>query len=77
MPAATTAVTEAQIAEAAFHLWETEGRPEGRAEDHWYRAMTSLKAQATPRAPAKARTAKPAAAKAAAPKAKAAKSKAV
>jgi hypothetical protein len=26
------------IADLAFRLWEEEGRPEGRAEDHWLRA---------------------------------------
>jgi hypothetical protein len=25
--------------EAAYDLWEREGRPDGRAEDHWQRAM--------------------------------------
>jgi Protein of unknown function (DUF2934) len=26
------------VADLAFRLWEEEGRPEGRAEDHWLRA---------------------------------------
>lgn len=30
------------IADLAFHLWEEEGRPEGRAEDHWLRAAVLI-----------------------------------
>ena len=26
---------EQRIRERAYHLWEVEGRPEGRAEEHW------------------------------------------
>ncbi len=26
------------IADMAFRLWEEEGRPEGRSDDHWLRA---------------------------------------
>ena len=28
------------IREAAYRLWEDEGRPEGRALDHWLRASS-------------------------------------
>jgi hypothetical protein len=31
--------TEQSIREAAFFLWEREGRPEGRALDHWTAAQ--------------------------------------
>ena len=34
----------------AYEIWESEGRPEGRALEHW------LAAQATCRSPAKSRT---------------------
>jgi Protein of unknown function (DUF2934) len=30
---------EQAVREAAYLLWEREGRPEGRARDHWVRAM--------------------------------------
>jgi DUF2934 family protein len=29
---------EEAIREAAYFIWENEGRPEGRALDHWLRA---------------------------------------
>lgn len=35
-------IDEARIREAAYHLWLKEGRPEGRAEDHWHRAHAAL-----------------------------------
>ena len=28
------------VRDRAYYLWEHEGRPEGRAHDHWYRAAT-------------------------------------
>jgi len=28
------------IREAAYSIWEREGRPDGRAQDHWLRAIT-------------------------------------
>jgi Protein of unknown function (DUF2934) len=31
---------EKAIRERAYFLWESEGRPEGRALDHWRRAAT-------------------------------------
>jgi hypothetical protein len=40
----TPRIDDSMIAEAAFHLWEAEGRPNGRAEDHWHRARTALEA---------------------------------
>ena len=30
--------TEQATREAAYHLWEREGRPDGHALDHWLRA---------------------------------------
>lgn len=27
---------EQTIRERAYHIWEREGRPDGRAEDHWW-----------------------------------------
>ena len=33
------------VAQLAHEIWESEGRPEGRAVEHWYRAVSQLKAQ--------------------------------
>jgi hypothetical protein len=30
------------IREAAYFIWENEGRPDGRAEEHWTRAATDI-----------------------------------
>ena len=65
---------ETRIREAAYLLWLDEGKPAGRDQEHWQKAVAALstaKADAKParKAPAKPRTAK---AKTAAPKTKAA-----
>jgi hypothetical protein len=31
---------EADLRERAYFIWESEGRPSGRAQDHWLRALT-------------------------------------
>jgi hypothetical protein len=42
-------VAEEQIAALAFRFYEDEGRPEGRADEHWQRAVEALQqAQDTP-----------------------------
>jgi hypothetical protein len=33
---------ERNVRERAYQLWEEEGRPEGRHEDHWYRAEREM-----------------------------------
>ena len=33
---------EQAIREAAYSIWEREGRPEGRADEHWYRAVAEI-----------------------------------
>lgn len=38
--------TQADIAQLAQHYWEEEGRPEGRATDHWKRAEHTLRERA-------------------------------
>jgi hypothetical protein len=45
--AATTVTGPSQeaIAQRAHEIWESEGRPEGRAMEHWLRAVSELKAQ--------------------------------
>ncbi|MFL5281078.1 MAG: DUF2934 domain-containing protein [Rhodopila sp.] len=30
------------LREAAYFVWEREGRPDGRAQDHWLQAVASL-----------------------------------
>lgn len=47
--------TEDKIREAAYHLWEKEGHPEGQDDDLWYRAEKDLKKPA-PRKKAAAKT---------------------
>ncbi|MGE5506402.1 MAG: DUF2934 domain-containing protein [Actinomycetota bacterium] len=36
------------IRERAHHIWEREGRPEGRADDHWQMARTELAMEQNP-----------------------------
>jgi hypothetical protein len=31
-----------EIAERAYHIWEREGRPQGKALDHWLEAEAEL-----------------------------------
>jgi hypothetical protein len=37
-----------RIRERAYHLWESEGRPEGRAEEYWERARELDAIQSSP-----------------------------
>ena len=41
-----TMPSQADIARLAQEYWEAEGRPEGRATDHWSRAEQALREQA-------------------------------
>jgi hypothetical protein len=34
---------EAEVAKAAYYIWEKEGRPSGRELDHWLRAETQVR----------------------------------
>ncbi|HEY3742490.1 MAG TPA: DUF2934 domain-containing protein, partial [Bryobacteraceae bacterium] len=36
----------AQIAELAYELWESKGRPDGTADEDWYEAARQLRARA-------------------------------
>ena len=47
---------DTRIADAAYHLWLKEGRPEGQDMDHWLRARAELEAAQSP-APKKRRAA--------------------
>lgn len=44
-----TADLNLQITERAYHLRESEGRPNGNALDHWLQAEKELEAVAPPR----------------------------
>lgn len=35
-------ISDEAIRQRAHHIWEREGRPEGRSEDHWQMARTEL-----------------------------------
>ena len=39
---------EADIAALAYRFYEEEGRPEGRASDHWLRAEREIRKEAQP-----------------------------
>ena len=54
----TAVVSEEKIREIAHQLWVEAGKPEGQAEDHWFKAISLASDKA-----AKKATAKPAAAK--------------
>ena len=36
-------ITYEQISERAFKIWEQDGKPEGREQDHWLRAEEELR----------------------------------
>jgi hypothetical protein len=38
----TPMIDEARVAEKAYELWLAEGQPEGRQDEHWYRAIDAL-----------------------------------
>jgi Protein of unknown function (DUF2934) len=60
-------VTDELIAQIAYRLWEDDGQPHGRDQDHWHRAQEIAAAKATIAAK-KTAAKKPAANKNAAPK---------
>lgn len=45
---------EHQIRERAYNIWEAEGYPHGRAEDHWHRAAREVAETGADAAPAEA-----------------------
>ena len=62
---------ESRVRERAYLIWEAEGRPEGKAADHWSRALkeiTNSPSMTTPTMKAAAKTAAPSPVKADAPK---------
>lgn len=44
----TNAVSEDHIRAIAYSLWLEEGQPEGRAENHWQRALELVNEAAVP-----------------------------
>jgi hypothetical protein len=36
---------EQSVRQAAYHLWEDDGRPDGREKDYWFRALEKLLAE--------------------------------
>jgi len=42
---ATSVPSQEAVAQLAHDIWEREGRPEARALEHWFRAISELKAQ--------------------------------
>ena len=36
-------ITYEQIAKRAFEIWQNEGEPEGREQEHWLRAESELR----------------------------------
>jgi Protein of unknown function (DUF2934) len=67
---APATVSDKKIREIAHSLWVEAGKPEGQAEDHWFKAI-EMAAKAAGRKPASKSAAKPAAKAAAKPAAKA------
>ncbi len=47
-----TQADQSKIAALAHKFWEDEGHPEGQAEIHWQRALSSLEAKPDIKAPA-------------------------
>lgn len=36
---------EQSVRQAAYHLWEDDGRPDGKETDYWFRALEQLLAE--------------------------------
>lgn len=48
MPDAHELIPEEIIRRRAYHIWQREGCPDGRADDHWQMARTELAMELTP-----------------------------
>ena len=51
-----TAVTEELVRLTAYKIWQEEGCPDGRADEHWLKACALLKEVAQPKAKKRAPT---------------------
>lgn len=60
-----------KVARKAYEIWEAEGRPHGKDQDHWHRASAEVAAEAAPKPASRKTAVKPAAAKAATSKTRA------
>jgi hypothetical protein len=69
---AAASVSDKKIREIAHSLWVEAGKPEGQAEDHWFKAIEMAAKAAGSKPAKKAAATKPAAKAAAKPAAKAA-----
>ena len=38
-------VKEEHVREAAYHIWNNEGQPEGKDSEHWLRALDELRSK--------------------------------
>jgi hypothetical protein len=61
-------LSEAQVAQRAYEIWEKQGRPHGKHHEHWLQATAELSNGSAPVAPPVAAAPKPAAPKPAVPK---------
>jgi Protein of unknown function (DUF2934) len=68
---AAASVSDKKIREIAHSLWVEAGKPEGQAEDHWFKAIEMAAKAAGSKPAKKAAATKPAAKAAAKPAAKA------
>jgi hypothetical protein len=48
-----SSIREDQIAQRAYELWERDGRPDGKATDHWLQAEAMLRSSQPAGAPAR------------------------
>ena len=51
-------ISESEIRKRSYHIWEREGRPDGRHLDHWLMAQAELDAEEKAKGRAPGRTAK-------------------
>lgn len=59
-------MSEAQVAQRAYEIWEKQGRPHGKHDEHWLQATAELSNGSAPVAPPVAAAPKPAVPKSAA-----------
>lgn len=46
---------EQHVRQAAYHLWEEDGRPDGKEKDYWFKALERLLADRSKAAVAEAK----------------------
>jgi hypothetical protein len=50
----TKEINEEHVRETAYHIWNNEGQPEGKAAEHWLRALDELQVKDDEKAAQKA-----------------------